>query len=642
MMKRSYLLTVLMGALTLMSCGSEKEEVIPPPQPEPPVVPEPSKEEWTADNDPFVKVKGVALLDLTTRNNEVEDGNETGRNLYSAEYMLEVAGIPYFVTKDIKQALDESRMILCSSAVKATTFLAEELEQLSGWVQEGGILVSPACVDPDPVMAQLFGISASSYLKTRYFASWEDGVMLEKEMEYMDEPEEKDFSLGNEKLGTAVKTYGYALSTAESLARFNTGETAVSRNKLGNGWVYSFGMLWRDVIQRPQLNKDFSAQRSYSNDFEPSADVFPLFVRSVYAKHNEVSVWKSTIPDGYQTVLIPTHDCDSRTAYDAMHYMSTYEKSLGLKGHYFLTTHYYKDSPYMSDYYDKQGIVNSKKLLEDGHTVGSHSIGHFPDFHKTDRFPNTKVTRETYKAHHDPETGVTTDGSTWAETVLSKEILEADLGNKVRSFRTGHLLMNKNIPVALEEGGYSFSSCYGAGDVLTCFPYLERIGNEWEGRQSKVLQMPLHFSDVLNDNPMDETNWHEKPELWLKLTDKLAGNYAPSMLLIHPNREWKMQAQKLLIDRLDRQKVGLYNFEDYGDFWLARRALHFDFAFIEEKGKVVIRANREDFEQNQHLCFMIETVSGQRPSSVVLMDENSFSYPLIIKELSTGKFLAYM
>ncbi len=636
MIQKKHLLFTALCSLAFVACGKDSANedggTTPPMQPE---------AEWNVDNDPFVEVEGVALLDLTVRNGEDEESKDTGRNLYSAEYMLEVAGMPFFTTRDMDKALEESSMILCSSAIKATTFTAEELERLTAWVSEGGVIVAPACIEPDQRLTALFGISASSYAKNRHSASWDDQLMLEKELEYMDEPEEKDFSLGGENVESVIKTYAYSLAGAESLAFFNTGETAVTRHEVGNGWVYSFGVLWRDVIQRPQLNKDFSAQRSYSNDFEPSADMFPLFVRSVYAKHNEVVAWKSTIPDGYNTVLIPTHDCDSRTAFEAMHYMSTYEKSLGLSGHYFLTTHYYRDSAYLSAFYDATAVAASRQLLADGHTVGSHSIGHFPDFHKTDRFPNTVVTREEYRATHNVATGITTGGSTWAETVLSKMILEEDLGNTVRSFRTGHLLMNKNIPIALDEGGYSFSSCYGAGDVLTGFPYLERIDNEWTGRQSNVLQMPLHFSDVLNDDPMNETNWHEKPAIWHRIMSKLAGNFSPSMLLIHPNREWKMQAQKMLVDMMDRERVGLYNFEDYGDFWLARRALQYEFAYVEEKGKVIIRGKREDFARNPHLSFMIETANGQRPSEVVLMDENSYSRPLKIKDMASGKYMAY-
>lgn len=43
-----------------------------------------------------------------------------GRNLYSAGYILEVAGIPYSTTQSIEEALDGSGMILFSSPVKKT------------------------------------------------------------------------------------------------------------------------------------------------------------------------------------------------------------------------------------------------------------------------------------------------------------------------------------------------------------------------------------------------------------------------------------------------------------------------------------------------------------------------------------------
>ena len=424
------------------------------------------------------------------------------------------------------------------------------------------------------------------------------------------------------------------------LRLFNTGEPAVTRHSVGSGYAYSFGFLWRDVIQRSQLNKDFSASRSYSNDFEPSADTYALFIRSVHAKMQDVSVWKFTAPDGYQSVLIPTHDCDSRTAYDEMHYLSTYEKSLGLKAHYFLTVHFYRDSPYLSAFYDEVSKEKSKQLLKDGHTVGSHSIGHFPDFSKTERFPITVVAKDEYRPHYDIETETTTGGSTWAEIALSKQIIEEDLGNKVRSFRTGHLTMNKNIPIVMRDAGYSFSSCYSAGDVLGEFPFFERIGNAWEGEQSTVLQMPLHFSDVISSDPMTEDNWMEKPELWLKVLNKLKGNYAPSILLIHPNREWKMLAQKMLVESMDRSAVGLYNFEDYGDFWIQRHELEFESCFLEESDKVMIQVDRLDVG-NKAYTFGIDCKSGIVPKVIILVDKQQNRMQLQVKQISAGRYLAY-
>lgn len=643
MKMKYYFLSLLIGLCTFACQDKENPEpdpVIPdPPVPVEPV--EPVEPEWFLETDSMVPAKGVALLDMAARNQDNENGSENGRNVYSADYMLELAGVPFFTTTDLAEAMSQSSMILFSSPLKSQTFTTEELDTLTGWVKGGGAIVAPAVIDVSPQLTRLFGVSSSAYNKLRYNIIWSDEHLNRKELEYMDEVEEKDISIGQGRGGSgeSIKSYAYTLSGAEELASFNTGGAAVVCNKVGNGCAYSFGVLWRDVIQRSQLNKDFSASRWYSNDFEPSADAFPLFIRSAYAKRHPVAVWKFTIPGGYESVLIPTHDCDSQTAYNEMHYMSEYEKSLGLKAHYFLTVHFYRDQPYLSAFYNEESIEKAKLLLRDGHTVGSHSIGHFPDFSVTARFPLIEVSRDEYCAHHDLATGITTGGSTWAEVVLSKQIIEKDLGNSVRSFRTGHLAMNKNIPKALKMGGYSFSSCYGAGDVLGEFPFLERLGNEWIGEQSMVLQMPLHFSDVINDDPINEYNWDEKSERWLKVLNKLKGNYAPSILLIHPNRDWKMLAEKMLVDKMDRSAVGLWNFEEYGDFWLKRRELKFEYGYLPEKNKIIIKSDRKTISECRNHAFAIEVTPDVHLEEVIMMDENHMGYKMAFKQIAHDRFL---
>lgn len=629
---RIFLYVVVITAL--VSCG--KGDTTPTPD-EPPMP--------TPTDDVFTPHAQCVVLDITRRSGDTESSSETGRNLYSAEYIVEVAGLPTSTTTDLSTALKKACMIILSSPIKSSTFNEQEWEKLSQWVNEGGCIISPALVEVPLGAASLFGVSGSSYNKTRTSYSWGDNHKNDKELEYADQAEEKKVSIGNAKEISgeySIKSYAYTVTSGETMASYNTGEAAVIRKKTGRGTAYTFGVLWRDVIQRSQLNKDFSASRSYSNDFEPSADVYALFLRSTFAKTQGTSVWKFTIPAGYQTVLIPTHDCDSRTAYDQMHHMSTYEKSLKLKAHYFLTVHYYRDSPYLSAFYDDVSIVQSKQLLQDGHTVGSHSIGHFPDFSKTERFPITPVSKEDYRATHDVNTGITTGGSTWAEIALSRQIIEEDLGNKVRSFRSGHLTMNKNFPITLQEAKYSFSSCYSAGDVLSEFPYMDRIGNEWVNELSSVLQIPLHFSDVINSDPMNENNWSEKPTMWLGVLNKLKGNYAPSVLLIHPNREWKMLAQKMLIESLDLNTVGLYNFEDYGDFWLDRRELRHDYCVKEKDNKILIQVNGNINASNTSYVFGIDCAAGFVPKKVIVMDSNKNSLELKIKQLSSTRYLAYL
>ena len=563
----------------------------------------------------------VCVLDITSRISEIE---ASSRNVYSAEYMMELAGLPYFTTTSLSDAMQQSTMILLSSEVKKSAFTADELNSLSQWVENGGILVSPAASvlnnsSADATAAKnLFGVSGINKNKARYQLIWSADHYNDKELEYIDEPEERTTSLGRGKklTGESINSFAYTLSEgsdAEVLANFDDNTNAVIRRSLGKGKVYLFGYLWRDVIQRSQLNKDFEAQRQTSNAFEPSADVTPLFLRSAFTRNQRVSVWKFTIPDGFQSLIIPTHDCDSRTAYDSMFYMSEYERDLRLKAHYFLTVHYFRDAGYLSAFYDNITKEKARLLLNDGHTVGSHSVCHFPDFSKTDRFPMTVVTKEEYAqmVHHEAEpsdVGISTGGSTWAEVVLSKQIIEDDLGNDVRSFRTGHLCMNNNIPLAEQQAGYEFSSCFAAGDVLSEFPFRERLGKTWDGDFNGVLVMPLHISDVISADPINADNWPEKSAMWHEVQGKLQGNYAPAILLIHPNRKWKMLAEELFVNMTDLKKVGLYNFEDWGDFWNARRQLDFDYVYNETDATLDINLNNA-IQTVEHLRFAIDLTS---------------------------------
>lgn len=588
----------------------------------------------------------VALLDMTVMNNESETSSDFSRSLYSAKYMMDIAGMPYFITQSLDSALSFSDMILLSSGVKERSFTKADYEKLNKWVADGGVIISPAVTSASALnrgARALFGINETNYSKLRHRMEWT--ALTDRECIYFDTPEEQIVSLARGKDETSasegIRTYGYKLiDGAESLAMFNDTAVAVVRNNIGKGTAYSFAIMWRDVIQRNQLNKDFEAQRIYSNAFEPSADVFPLFIRATHAARQPLSVWKNTVPDGYKSVLIPTHDCDSRTAFDEMHWISEYEKSVGLSSHFFITTHYFRDKGYLSAFYDSTSIENCKKVLADGHTIGSHSICHFPDFSVTDRFPMTVVTKDEYAlvANHDTLTDVTIGGSTWAEVVLSKKIIDEDLGLNIRSFRTGHLCMNKNIPQANKEAGYAFQSCYSAGDVLTAFPFQERLGNDWSGDFSGTLTMPLHISDVISDDPINESNWPEKPARWYEAQRKLQGNYAPCILLIHPNRVWKMKVEKQFIEMLDLDEVGLYNFEDYGDFWTSRQQFDFDYTLDEYSNTLIVKASSAAVKANPHLTLILEQGTGRMPGNAIIAFEDGTQKPLTIKPYEKGRF----
>lgn len=589
---------------------------------------------------PGASARRVAVLDMNVRNYETEAGYENSRNVYSAEYMVGVAGLPSFTTDNLDKALGEADMIVMSSRVHGggnPSFTDEEIAALTEWVKAGGIIVAPSLETRLGEEAYaLFGVEkALSQSKSHSSINWIDENL--PELVYFDEPEERQVNIGKQ----LIHATEYEVAGGKAIATFEDGTVAVVKNCLGEGAVYTFGIKWRDVIQRPQLNKDDSSHPA-SNAYVPGADIYALFVRAAYMAHTPAGVWKYTVPEGYDAVLVPTHDCDSSTAYEAMHYMGDYEHSLGVNGHYFLTVHYYRDPGYMSQFYNETNIGLIKKLMEQGHTVGSHSIGHFPDFDKAERFPLTETTEEEYAATAtcDENTKITTGGSTWAEIVMSKNILERDLATRVRGFRSGHLCVNKHIPEALVRGGYEFSSCYTAADVMCGTPFFTRKANDWPGELTRVLQMPLHFSDVFSKDKMTEDNWMEKPAVWRDVFNKLKGNHLSSIILIHPNREWKMEALKMLVEMMEPGRTRMYNFYDYGDFWTGRDCFDFDFVYQPDDSRVLVRASAADIAANPALCLMVEAPAGVE--TITLVDETGTVHPARITSPAPGKYLLHL
>lgn len=579
-------------------------------------------------------IQKACVLDVTTANGEDESST---RNLYSAQYILEVAGMPYFTTSDLAEATSGASLILISSPIIDNTFSQSDWATIKDYVYAGGLIVAPAIKSLSSDTAQeIFGISETSTSKDANLYYWNIQDQ-HPELRYFDEPEEQSVSLSRST--GKMQTTKYTPTTAVSLAHYNSPEkTAVTKNQYGEGIAYAFGVQWSEVIQRNHLNQDYNACRTKDNGLEISGDAYPFFVRSAYVSHLPVSSWKYTVPKGYLSVLIPTHDCDSRTALDEMHWIAEYEASIGLRAHFFITTHYFRNQGYMSAFYNEETIPAAKKLVEQGHTIGSHSICHFPDFNIIDRFPMTEYTKEEYAeyATRDLDAGVS-QGSTWAEIVLSKMILEEDLGVKVSSFRSGHLCVNNNFPEAHQQGGYTYSSCYNSNDVLSQFPFIQRMENDWKGAPSGALQIPIHFSDVFKSSGgMNEENWFDLVDSWQELYHKYAKNYGVAVLLVHPNRDWKMMAQRELINRFDPEFFGTYNFEDYGRFWNNRRDFDYEISIDPENNTAVITSTQEQIMANADLGIAVEMDQGAITTARIL-DEYGNDYACHVKKSDTDR-----
>lgn len=553
--------------------------------------------------------RAIAILDLSIKNNESTDAR-----LFSVEHVAKVTGIPFIVTQDIEVAKNYA-MILSSSLFTSTTFTSDEKTSLINYVQNGGVLLAPRIEEED--FYALFGIDGYEDSKSRYEVHW-DSTLDDASLKYIDEPEEQVISLGRNTYASIFKTLGYSTTFAKTLANFEDGSSAIIKNSFGNGAAISIGFSWKEVILRNQINRDYEAQRITSNGFEPTSDVLILFVRALFLEHTPHTVWKNTSPGRSISTLMITHDIDSSTGMDTLEVFVDYEKDNDLEATYNITVRYFDDN-LMSDFYtNRQSTLDY--IQAGGHNFGSHSVGHFFDFGDDDVFPIGTIgnTKDSYHPSNDGD--ITLGGTVYGELEVSKNVLEADIPNQtIRTFRAGHLAFHKYLVDILDDLGYDYNSSFSANDVLTNFPYQNKMGRSFSGAISNVYEIPVTISDVFHSNPISIFNHFDKANTWLEVTRKNHANGAPTVLLIHPNRNYKLEGMSYYLDELPND-VNIMEFEKYGDFWRARE----DFVFDSE------------LDGNEMTIIIPDSVDLTNDISFIVADGQSLSDISIVNELGTA------
>jgi peptidoglycan/xylan/chitin deacetylase (PgdA/CDA1 family) len=312
-----------------------------------------------------------------------------------------------------------------------------------------------------------------------------------------------------------------------------------------------------------------------------------------------------------------THDVDATTAFDTMSYYSDYENSIGLSATYLITTHYLNDGA-LSDFYNPSSIPQVQTILTKGHKLASHSVGHFTDFDIDSIVPvgilgNTTTSYLPYNGG----AGYSTVGATvLGETEVSKNVLQNDLGVNIRTFRAGYLCYNKKLVNALDSVGYEYNSTYSSGDVLTNFPYRNHKDRNSAGTLTNVWELPMTISDVFSADPISATNYPAKQAIWLDVINRNRANYAPNVLLIHPNRIYKLWAQQDLIDQLPSDMFTT-DLETFADYWRGRDSIEFTSMLSNDTLTITIPSYQ--LPLNNMISFIVD--DGQSLSFIKAQDE---------------------
>jgi hypothetical protein len=534
-------------------------------------------------------------------------------------HALREMGIPFFVTRDLDQALAHSLVILYPT-VDSRTFNGEQVRKLDLHVSKGGSLLSFNVIDR--ALEPLFGFRDPLPSRRRHHVIFD--ANSDPMEQYLNRPEEREVQLGNAKYEEIFWTSGYTSDGASAvLARFDDGTAAVLRNKIGTGTTYLFGLSLQDAVLRNQTNHDYDAERRYVNAFEPGSDVWMLMLRAWYESRQSGAVRLGTIPGAKKSMLLLSHDVDWENSFAPALDFASMEERHHVKSTFFIQTKYVSDANSRSFFFGKD-LADLKKMQALGFSIGSHSVIHSRGFNKFELGTGT----EAFPAYQPRGTGFdsATGASVFGEVRVSKQLLDGELPDQQTVFfRAGHLRVPPTMPEALQRCGYLFDSSFTAPDVLTNFPYSLSLGLAFE-EDSGILEFPLTFED------------EEAPRLDLRVGDLLeviranAENEAVNVILIHTNEaHYKLMAEEELLNQLP-PGVTATDAVSFARYWRAREHLQWKTAPMQTGSGTRLTVTTD--EAVEGLTFAFRERVKSIGANAVLADND---HQIVVRPLKAGE-----
>jgi hypothetical protein len=533
-------------------------------------------------------------------------------------HSLKEMGIPFFITRDLAQALHH-RLVILYPSIDSHTFTQLQADQLTTFVRQGGFIFAQNVFWGG--LENLFGFRSFVPLRTRHHLAFT--VTKDPVTKYLNRPEERETQLGSDRLPEIIWSNGYVPDAgAEVLAHFDDGSAALLTNSVGKGRVYLLGLSLLDVVLRNQNNRDYEAQRHYVNAFEPGADVWLLVLRAWYEAYGEDWVRLATIPGGQRSALLLSHDVDWENSFAPGLDFARIEKANQASSTFFIQTKYVDDANSKAFFFaPKLDIL--RQLKAGGSTVGSHSIIHSRGFNKFDLGSGY----ETHSSYQPRGLGFdTASGATvFGEVRVSKELLDGEIPDQnTMFFRAGHLRVPVSLPEALERSGYRFDSSFTADDVLSNFPFALPRGLGFE-EDSEIYEFPVTIEDE------ESPGFAKRVPQALQVILANAENGAVSVVLIHSNESTlKAAAEGDLLRQLppDIVKTDMLTF---AKFWRARDRLQWSLTATSVPTEAVLQVKSD--ESVIGLTFEFERPIATVTGGATLFPDNRH---LILPELAAG------
>jgi hypothetical protein len=362
-------------------------------------------------------------------------------------------------------------------------------------------------------------------------------------------------------------TREYTAGTAHVLATWTSGLAAMLRSDLGSGRAYLFGWRLRTVLSNAERQVIPGAEPHSTNVQVLDADVARLLVRAIYESWTTDPHVRQFAPEGKPAALILTHDVDAATSYAFSPEMIQMEQSHGIKATYLFTT-----NPYSSGWVELLYSNSSKQTiqfaLDQGFNVESHSFGHFKGYDQAPLGTGAEDASN-YFPHYSSDLFQTIGVSAIGEAGVSRWLLERDFPITVSGFRTGYLDLPAGHLDSVKLTGYNRDSTYAAGLTRGFVPFVPFTVSNGVVTTYPFLEYPLGLGDS-NPVPIDETNLEEFVDSWEAVIRTNYKNNVPTVILIHPTKDLKRQAEEELLQRISDLDLWIGDWKTFDDFWRAQ------------------------------------------------------------------------
>ena len=517
---------------------------------------------------------------------------------------LKSAGIPFRLTKDYREAL-RHKAILAYPMISGGTVSTEAVAALSQHVQNGGVLVA---VQPlANSMRNLFGFTEAIPSRQQKSLSFQKGALSWA----LDDAREAALTINGSAPEAVLGTYSFLFPTGKVVAAYEDGKAAIIRKDYGGGAAYAVGLDLGHWLLTGYNSRAESSARSYVNDYEPSLDILLQWLKEVYRNAEKNAVFLGSVPSGKALAVLLTHDVDfTKSVVNALAY-AEYEKSMGIRGTYFIQTKYIRDY-YDEIFFNEAYLPYLRKLKELGMEVGSHTVSHsyvFADLplgSGAESYPSYQPFISGRYAIH--------NATVLGELRVSKFLLEQGTGAAVASFRAGHLQNPLMLPQALAATGYRYSSNVTANTALTQRPFQLNYSRSSQG-EVPIYEFPIAIEDEL-EPPMDK-----RLDKALALSAKVARYGGLLNVLIHPNvLGEKLAFEQGLVNAL-KDKAWFGSLGEYGRWWAARDAAEADVSIQGQLRQVRLRLTQavEELPLEVPAGWMLQSGPGRIQGGQVLI-----------------------